>query len=954
MSAYRFFFCLIPFLLIPETAFAWRFDIFSSPDGDQSIYFLTMILGDVDRLEVSRLASTSLLPPLFHIMNVAILAIGMCIATYASIVSAVAGGEEGSPLAQKFGGKLAPLRITFGIAILVPFKGGYCLAQVLMFWIMTQGIGLANMMWGIVLQNYTSGYTMNAPMPAFQGVKITVQNLFRAAVCAAAANEDPGKFGLSESDYVQIYDPSPTSNKLYVGVPGSRQNKQICGAVTLTNLNSVASSNAQTSSVVDYNAQFISLQKAAFISVYGNYISPAEEAVRFPSTRWLFTNVLSNATTELNSFYTDIRSLSYVSPSITANQVAEDAYNDGWLYAGSFYNRLVSMSGTVNASFNTVPTFHIYTGTSFDSNNDKIPQAAYDYYAPKALAYLRKSEVSVTGGSASSNDKINTGSIRGVGHGNMPAIMETLFGDMFEKILELTETILTQSESAPGGAVSNDPLGSMATAGMNLLSIMEMAFLAALSVYIPMSFATYVMSGSQPAGFAFAIMSNFVMPLMLFFISLFVVAGIMIGIYIPMIPYMQYTFGTLNWLILVIEAFIAAPIIALGLVAPGSDKAGRAGHAVLITLNLFLRPALMVFGFIFSVRLLIVIMDFFNYTFGPTLASFTGSLGLFGSVTILILYANVLSILVNEVFQLIHILPDRVIRWIGGVAEQTAGRAAEMSQATKTMTESAANTAQTASVGAAKAVTEAVSEGVNEHRKKQKAKKELTGGEGPQNTKDAKKAVAAKKEEQEKAAKAAEEATAISDSAKKAADQGDKLLKDAKGSTEQAKEDAKKAEAAAKSAESALTAAQNGGDPTAVADAQVNLQAANSNVNSANQAVTSAQAHEQTVTDAQQKLRNKADEASSISTSTNDSLNSANSALSSAETRLSGLKKIESGMKASKEARAQQKEKDAERTDIAADLNAVSKQHSDSEGDTGGNVKGSQRIGDGRKKKKDK
>lgn len=93
-------------------------------------------------------------------------------------------------------------------------------------------------------------------------------------------------------------------------------------------------------------------------------------------------------------------------------------------------------------------------------------------------------------------------------------------------------------------------------------------------------------------------------PLIAAWISIMVAIGFVTAFYIPILPYIIFVFGALAWLIMVIEAMVAAPIVALGVTHPeGHDAFGKGEHAVMILMNIFLRPSLMIIGFIFGIAL---------------------------------------------------------------------------------------------------------------------------------------------------------------------------------------------------------------------------------------------------------------------------------------------------------------------------------------------------------------
>ncbi|HAT8614750.1 TPA: type IVB secretion system protein DotA [Legionella pneumophila] len=94
------------------------------------------------------------------------------------------------------------------------------------------------------------------------------------------------------------------------------------------------------------------------------------------------------------------------------------------------------------------------------------------------------------------------------------------------------------------------------------------------------------------------------MPLLMAWIGTMVSIGFVTAYYIPVLPYMIFTFGSFAWLIAVIEAMVAAPIVALGVTHPeGNEAFGKGEFAIMILVNVFLRPSLMIIGYITAIAL---------------------------------------------------------------------------------------------------------------------------------------------------------------------------------------------------------------------------------------------------------------------------------------------------------------------------------------------------------------
>ena len=159
------------------------------------------------------------------------------------------------------------------------------------------------------------------------------------------------------------------------------------------------------------------------------------------------------------------------------------------------------------------------------------------------------------------------------------------------------------------------------------------------------------------------------------FTSITPLIGFTLGIYLPLIPALYYLFAILGWLIAVIEAMMAAPIIALGITYPkGHDLLGNSEQGIILLLQLFVRPLSIIFGLIAGFLLSSVIFQLFNYMMFGFLAGYASSFAEFGSqqratligmALIVLAYAYIAIVIVSNSFSLIYRLPDRILRWIG-------------------------------------------------------------------------------------------------------------------------------------------------------------------------------------------------------------------------------------------------------------------------------------------------
>lgn len=166
--------------------------------------------------------------------------------------------------------------------------------------------------------------------------------------------------------------------------------------------------------------------------------------------------------------------------------------------------------------------------------------------------------------------------------------------------------------------------------------------------------------------------------------------GLMMAVYAPLIPYLLFTFATIGWFIAVLEAMIASPIIALGLAHPqGHDILGRAEVGLMLILGVFMRPIAMLLGFIIGIMLSYVGLELLNYGFVGIFLDAFANFDVSGLVSpamtklvvlmgMMIIYVFFVLGVLNQSYALIYILPDKLLRWIGGQAEHsTVGQALE-------------------------------------------------------------------------------------------------------------------------------------------------------------------------------------------------------------------------------------------------------------------------------------
>jgi len=250
--------------------------------------------------------------------------------------------------------------------------------------------------------------------------------------------------------------------------------------------------------------------------------------------------------------------------------------------------------------------------------------------------------------------------------------------------------------SAMNSLADNNPIVGLAEMGVQLINFTSQMFvtmilegieeaITTLGLALPAVIIVWVIVGT--------------------WMGIYVGIGFMTAYYVPMIPYMTFLFGSIGWVIAVIEAMVAAPIMAVGMTYPeGENIFGKGEAGFMILLNVFLRPSLMIIGYIAAIALSYVVVWMLNSGFSQS-QSFYGGLGSttpgapFFAVSIGLSYTSWAStfvyffstlvytmlywVSVEKSFTLIYLLPDQILRWIGGQSEHIGAEAARWEQEVK-------------------------------------------------------------------------------------------------------------------------------------------------------------------------------------------------------------------------------------------------------------------------------
>ncbi|WP_192485068.1 MULTISPECIES: DotA/TraY family protein [Cysteiniphilum] len=194
------------------------------------------------------------------------------------------------------------------------------------------------------------------------------------------------------------------------------------------------------------------------------------------------------------------------------------------------------------------------------------------------------------------------------------------------------------------------------------------------------------------------------LPIFIFIFGSLFTVGVLFSLFVPMIPYVLFWVGAISWLLLVIEALIAAPFMGLGIVYPEGHKVfGKSQPGIAMMINLMFRPMLMVIGLLGAILLTYTVVslsaagfhqvaDFVLLQVRPDKDNVSLVAGVMGALMVL-MYASFMVLVFTKCFSLIYTLPDKVLSWIGGQPVSQGGEQ-EMGELKSGVSQSASGLSQ--------------------------------------------------------------------------------------------------------------------------------------------------------------------------------------------------------------------------------------------------------------------
>ncbi len=354
------------------------------------------------------------------------------------------------------------------------------------------------------------------------------------------------------------------------------------------------------------------------------------------------------------------------------------AGSEGWLVAGTYYYEIAKESnGAITA---TMPPLSVQS--SNPSMNTDFNAYRQNWQTANDIVTAVSKTTTATTNSAT------------------PPALSSATGALNSMASSITGNFMNEISGGDASHASKNPLVAAQAFGEDLLisaqaTYVPMLIISTAAITIANIDVMFIGTGltQNPAGPAIEFVTVVLWALYMAFAGWCFTFGGMLAIYMPLVPYIIFTAAVIGWMISVLEAMVAAPFVAIGIMSPtGHELLGRAEPAIMIILNTFLRPTLLILGMMAGMILAPLVVTMINTGFNIVIGSIYGGSHAPGPVELILMitaYGSLVCSAMNKCFAVIYVVPDRVLTWLGGHAPPSSGEA-EAAQEVKRGVEGAA------------------------------------------------------------------------------------------------------------------------------------------------------------------------------------------------------------------------------------------------------------------------
>lgn len=658
---------------------------------------------------------------LFKAVNLGILVFAAALFLYVSVVATLHSAEDGEILGKRWGSAFVPLRMSIGMAAIFPLSNGYSLVQIIVLWLATNGVGFANWASELTMENFANnqGMVLTSQLIDEAALSTTMTGILLSETCVAEHNRKFTEAGAPIATYfispdVNSIKGSTSANSYGMAQWGlsdkfandprfSDATSSMCGSIEIQNFNTIlnmGNGGGVLSDMVSAEAvQFSKLFKGSNLNDANTALRIAHFAAIVQASNRLRPIALSfvNATAGVGGSSTRTEATATVAAqvaitaleyrqslalvmnkenmmSITSEMNAimiNGIKTNGWSTLGAWFYQYARIGSRISEMTGYTPKFSpLSDSKKYDDPGTKELLAAVNGAIkqssenPATVKQIQDASGHFTAGSATGG--IVGGIVTGsniLSNGAAKFIGEEFGVDPSNPVNALMQlknvgdNILTAAEVLYVGKVAVETAGAVTPLGKAVGVVSN----AAGSLKGLMGKFAERISGDAGGIIAYV-----------FIFAAFALLGfaMTLAFWLPMAPFILWLGGVMGWIISVLEMVAAAPLWAAAHLHPeGEGMASKYGaNGWMIILEVFAKPVLMVVGFFMAARVLDPFLRFASGLFFNNMSTVNSDsvTGIVTTVAFIFMYVGFSISLVHRCFSLIHVIPNSVLRWVGG------------------------------------------------------------------------------------------------------------------------------------------------------------------------------------------------------------------------------------------------------------------------------------------------
>lgn len=642
--------------------------------------------------------STTVLASVSSVVNNAALIALVVMVLLTLLNGSIATARTGKVFGQRYDAMWVPLRMVIALGMLTPLASGYSLIQVGVIALGSLGSNLADQAWLRAGSFVWENQTVNAS-PITADTRKLVAAVYASEVCREAVSARAGQANSASGGTMSYGVWYPQTNRvqelpashefkvadlafrsLLSSIPGGvahtwgreksvtmvsamewsgsgalAREGAVCGRITVTaDALDNAASKAQAARFVEHHVQNLQQMRYAITTVARADVQGSLNAGQVRAALANIERVFSS-----NEVYRKRVQLSEMKGGVIARieQQLNRAQGAGWVAAGGSYMLFANATAVVQEMANTtveVTGPKVERLGNIDSTADVVPkiQRANRAFGTGAGSETPHGELVVSG----SEDAPGADEEGAWWSGEvMRRAMETLFEKYRDAMTSLTTDGIGYFVRKVGGG-SGDVLVTLAELGHIMIGVGVALWAAAMSTVLftgPIAIAIIVLNGILTT-------------------PLFIIGGFFAYV-LPIMPYLIWMMGVAGWLLILLLGVVAAPFWAVAHANPDGDgwAGDRARAGYMMVLSLVARPVMMVVGLMGAILVLNtagkVVASTLNWAMQALHVNAT--YGAIGGFAALLIFFGLMFTLARWSFSLIHVVPDRALKAIGGPEE---------------------------------------------------------------------------------------------------------------------------------------------------------------------------------------------------------------------------------------------------------------------------------------------